>query len=181
MPKSAFEASGVPAIHYGEIYTHYGTFASETKSFVSKETADMLAKVSPGDIVITNTSENISDVGKAVAWLGAEQAVTGGHATVIKHSQNPKYLAYYFQTEEFAAAKKRLATGTKVIDVSAAKMATIRVPLPTLLMQDAIAEKLETFDALVNDISAGLPAEIAARRKQYEFYRDKLLTFEEAS
>lgn len=41
-------------------------------------------------------------------------------------------------------------------------------------------EVLDKFDALVNDLSVGLPAELAARRKQYEYYRDKLLTFEEA-
>ena len=44
-----------------------------------------------------------------------------------------------------------------------------------------VAAILDTFDALVTDLSIGLPAEIAARRKQYEYYRDKLLTFEEAA
>ena len=44
-----------------------------------------------------------------------------------------------------------------------------------------MVEVLDSFDALVNDLSIGLPAELAARRKQYEYYRDKLLTFPEAS
>ena len=69
MPKADFTASGVGAIHYGQIYTYYGTWATETISFVSPEKATRLAKVDPGDIVIKNTSENLDDVGKAVAWM----------------------------------------------------------------------------------------------------------------
>jgi len=179
MPKSDFTDSGTPAIHYGQIYTHYGSWALETKSFVSLATAAKLAKVDCGDVVITNTSENIEDVGKSVAWLGLEQAVTGGHATVIKHRQNPKYLAYYFQTRAFADAKRKYVTGTKVFDVSAKNYAKIEVPLPSRDIQDQITEVLDDFDALASDIKTGLPAEIAARRQQYEYYRDKLLTFDE--
>ena len=55
------------------------------------------------------------------------------------------------------------------------------IPLPSLAEQRRVAKKLRHFDALVNDLSIGLPAEIAARRQQYEYYRDKLLTFEEAA
>lgn len=54
-----------------------------------------------------------------------------------------------------------------------------KVPLPELAEQRLIARKLRRFDSLVNDLSIGLPAELAARRKQYEYYRDRLLTFEE--
>jgi type I restriction enzyme S subunit len=55
------------------------------------------------------------------------------------------------------------------------------IPLPSVDEQRRIAKKLRHFDDLVNSLSIGLPAEIAARRKQYEYYRDKLLTFEEAT
>jgi len=180
MPKTDFTEMGTPAIHYGQIYTHFGTWATETKSFVAPATAARLATVEPGDIVITNTSENLEDVGKAVAWLGDATAVTGGHATVIKHDENPKFLAYYFQTQEFHSAKRKHATGTKVIDVSARGLAKIEVPLPARSEQDRLVAILDDFDALVNDLSIGLPAELAARRKQYEYYRDKLLTFKES-
>lgn len=143
-----------------------------------------LPKVDPGDVIITNTSENIEDVCKAVAWLGTTQIVTGGHATVIKHDQDPKYLSYWFQSPSFALQKRALASGTKVIDVSARMLDSKafyawRIPLPELGEQRRIAAQLRAFDALVNDLSVGLPAELAARRRQYEYYRDKLLTFEE--
>lgn len=179
LPKTDFTESGVGAIHYGQIYTYYGTWATQTKSFVSPDKATKLAKVDSGDIVITNTSENLEDVGKAVAWLGHDQVVTGGHATVIKHGQNSKFLAYYFQTTEFAAAKRKHASGTKVIDVSAKSLAKIEIPLPPLEEQERIVSILDNLEALVIDVSVSLPAELAARRKQYEFYRDRLLTFKE--
>ncbi len=53
----------------------------------------------------------------------------------------------------------------------------VKIPVPPLEFQRAIVEKLDAFDALCNDLCAGLPAEIDARRKEYEYYRDKLLTF----
>lgn len=60
-------------------------------------------------------------------------------------------------------------------------MARIRIPIPTYREQVRIASILDRFDALCNDLSSGLPAEIAARQKQYEYYRDKLLSFEPLS
>ena len=52
-----------------------------------------------------------------------------------------------------------------------------RIPIPPLEVQQKIVSILDRFDALCNDLTNGLPAEIAARKKQYEHYRDKLLTF----
>ncbi len=60
-------------------------------------------------------------------------------------------------------------------------IAKFRIPLPPLEVQQEIVRILDRFDTLVNDIAQGLPAEIAARHKQYEYYRDKLLTFREKS
>ncbi|MEG2345307.1 MAG: restriction endonuclease subunit S, partial [Anaerovoracaceae bacterium] len=59
------------------------------------------------------------------------------------------------------------------------KLSDIILPLPAIEEQERIVALLDRFDALCNDISSGLPAEIEARQKQYEYYRDKLLTFKE--
>jgi type I restriction enzyme, S subunit len=64
--------------------------------------------------------------------------------------------------------------------ITGAQLKSLVVWLPPIEKQRKIAAVLDKFDALVNDLSIGLPAELAARRKQYEYYRDKLLTFEEA-
>ncbi len=172
LPKSDFTESGVGCIHYGQIYTHYGVSATETISFVSPQTATPLAKVEPSDLIITNTSENVEDVCKSVAWLGKTQIVTGGHATVIKHGQDARFLSYYFRTPEFFAQKKKHAVGTKVIDVSAKNLAKIRVPVPPLEIQREIVKVLDAF----TELEADLEAYLEARRKQYKHYRDSLLT-----
>jgi type I restriction enzyme, S subunit len=162
MPKADLVDTGVGAIHYGQIYTYFNVWATRTKSHVTPEAAAKLAHVDPGDIIITNTSENVDDVGKAVAWLGAETIVTGGHATVIKHDQDSKYLAYWFASAEFSAQKRKLATGTKVVDVSARQLATVRVPVPPLEVQREIVRILDQFTQL----EAELEAELLARRAQ---------------
>jgi type I restriction enzyme S subunit len=57
----------------------------------------------------------------------------------------------------------------------------VRIPVPSVAEQERIVAFLDAFDALIHDLSIGLPAELAARRKQYEYYRDRLLKFEEAA
>lgn len=113
LPKADFTESGVPAIHYGQIYTYYGVSTTSTLSFVSSDTASKLKKVNNGDVIITNTSENLEDVGKSLVYLGNEQAVTGGHATILRPSSMilGKYFAYFTQTKEFADKKRKYAKG----------------------------------------------------------------------
>ena len=92
-----------------------------------------------------------------------------------------KYLSYFFHSALFFDQKKGLAHGTKVIEVTPSKLGDITIMLPTIEEQNRIVAILDRFDSLCNDISVGLPAEIEARQKQYEYYRDKLLSFELSS
>ncbi len=179
--KSDFTASGVGCIHYGQIHTHYGTWADTTKSFVSPILAARLRTAHTGDLVIATTSEDDQAVAKAVAWTGDESVVVSTDAYIFRHTLNPKYASYFFQTELFQSQKKPYITGTKVRRISGASLAKIRIPVPSLEEQTRIATILDRFDAMVNDISFGLPAEIKARRQQYEHYRNRLLTFKEAA
>ena len=63
--------------------------------------------------------------------------------------------------------------------LTAPELKKIKIPLPPLDVQECIVSILDRFDALCNNLTSGLPAEIEARKKQYEYYRDKLLTFQE--
>ena len=112
-----------------------------------------------------------------MAWLGDEDIAISSDACFYAHTINPKYIAYYFQTELFQSQKRKFITGTKVRRVNANDLANFLIPIPPLSVQHDIVETLDKFDTLCTSISKGLPKEIELRRKQYEYYRDKLLSF----
>ena len=177
LQKKDFTSTGIGCIHYGQIYTYYGTFADKTKSFVSEEFAKKARKAQYGDVIIATTSENDEDVCKAVAWLGIESIAISSDACFYSHTMNPKYIAYYFQTDHFQKQKRSYITGTKVKRVNTNDLAKIKIPLPPLSEQQRIVDILDKFDTLTTSISEGLPKEIELRRKQYEYYRNELLSF----
>lgn len=177
LQKKDFTESGVGCIHYGQIYTHYGTSATKTITFVSKESSNNFRKAKPGDLVIATTSENVDDVCKCVAWLGNEEIAISSDAFIFHHDLNPKYVAYFFQTEYFQKQKLPFVTGTKVMRISSENLSKIIIPVPPIEVQEKIVAILDRFETLVNDISKGLPAEIEAQKTRYEYYRNKLLTF----
>ena len=179
LQKKDFTPTGIDCIHYGQIYTYYGTYAYKTKSFVSQEFAQKARKAKNGDLIIATTSENDEDVCKAVAWLGDEEIAVSSDACFYAHTMNPKYVAYYFQTEQFQKQKRCFITGTKVRRVNSNDLAKIKIPVPPLSEQERIVSILDKFDTLTNSISEGLPKEIELRRKQYEYYRNQLLSFPE--
>ena len=175
--KKDFVEQGKPCIHYGQIYTRLGTTTSKSITYLNDDVYSKSKKAMPNDIVMAVTSENIEDVCKSTVWLGNEDIAVSGHTAIIHPSINSKYLAYYFQTTMFFKQKRKLAHGTKVIEVTPDKLNDIIIPVPPLEEQERIVSILDRFDKLCNDISEGLPAEIEARQKQYEYYRDKLLMF----
>ncbi len=179
--KKDFCADGVPCIHYGQLYTSYNIHTDKTMQCINKATAKKQKKAVKNDIIMAVTSENVEDVCKCVAWLGEDEVAVSGHTAIIHHEQNAKYLSYFFHTAMFFKQKRVLAHGTKVIEVTPDKLYDVIIPLPTLKEQERIVSILDRFDTLCNDLTTGLPAEIAARQKQYEYYRDKLLTFKELS
>ncbi len=172
--KRDFQDSGFGCIHYGQIYTYYGLFADHTKSFIDPNLAEKRKKAYKGDLVIATTSENEEDVCKACAWLGEEPIAISGDAYIFRHHQNPKYISYCFQSELFQSQKKKYITGTKVLRVNGDAMAKIHVPVPPLPVQEEIVRILDSFSSL----EAELEAELEARRKQYAYYRNELLTFD---
>ena len=176
--KSDFIEDGVGCIHYGQIHTHYGTWATETKTFVSAELARRSRHAKTGDLVIATTSEDDAAVGKATAWLGVDEVAVSTDAFILRHTMDPKFVSYFFQTDDFRKQKQKHITGTKVRRIGKEGLSKIIIPVPPLEIQQKISSVLDKFDALVNDISVGLPAELISRRQQYEFYRDRLLSFE---
>ena len=91
----------------------------------------------------------------------------------------PKFCSYYFSTQKVRNTIVRYAAFTTRATTTGPKLSKIMVPILPVEEQERIVQILDRFDKLCNDISEGLPAEIEARQKQYEYYRDKLLTFKE--
>jgi len=175
--KKDFVTNGYPCIHYGQIYTHYGIATSKVITFLNESDFHNSKHAVMGDIIMTVTSENIDDVCSCTAWLGHKEIAISGHTAIIHHNQNPKYLSYFFHTNYFYNQKIKLAHGTKVIEVTPSSLLDIIIQLPSREKQDEIVEILDRFNDITNSINAGIPSEIEARKKQYEYYRDKLLTF----
>ena len=167
--KKHFVEKGVGCIHYGEIYTRYSLFAEKTISYLNEEIANKARKAGYGDLIIATTSENDDDVCKSVAWLGSENIVVSNDACYYHHTLNPKYVAYFFRTDKFQRQKRTYITGTKVKRVNANDLAKITIPIPPLRVQSRIVEILDKFTQL--------EAELEARNKQYDFYRNRLLDF----
>lgn len=174
LQKSDFRVKGFPCVHYGQIHTYYNTCIYKTKSFCEEDLAKKLQKASYGDLLIATTSEDVKACCKAAVWFGAGDVAYSGDSFCYSHDQDPKYMAYLFQTEMFAKQKQKAATGAKVIRVSGESMASFSFAFPPLVQQRQIASILDTFETYISK----LEKMIELRQKQYEYYREKLLTFE---
>lgn len=135
-----------------------------------------------GIVAYTDTYNNedgpiIGHIGSAgiVNWGKGKHFVTynGTICSVHKDIMLSKYAYYLLKSLHL----ENYVKGAQPF-LSASDFRDTKIPVPTLAEQERIVSILDKFDALVNDISDGLPAEINARRQQYEYYRDKLLNFE---
>ena len=137
-----------------------------------------------GDVLFTGSSENSEEVGMTAVVTSefSERVYLNSFSICFRWSEelfDPGYAKHMFNSPEIRREIQRCASGVTRFNLSKKRMEKISVPVPPLEVQHEIMRVLDDFDALVNDISSGLPAEIAARRAQYEHYRDRLLSFPE--
>lgn len=137
-----------------------------------------LIKYHKDDILIGNIRPYLRKI-----WIADRDGGTNGDVLCLqinkdsKQSVNPKYLFHILASEEFFTYAIKNSRGAKMPRGDKALTLIFEFPLPPLSVQEDIVSILDRFEALVNDLKSGLPAEIALRRKQYEYYRDRLLTF----
>lgn len=126
------------------------------------------------------TSGDGVGVGKIFHFVSGKYALHQRAYRVHITSDNvlPKYFFYYFKNS-FLTYISKASFHSSVTSIRRPMMINFPVPVPPLVVQQRIVDILDRFDTLCNDISSGLPAEIEMRQKQYEYYRDKLLSFKE--
>lgn len=107
-----------------------------------------------------------------------EKCLAGGDIVVLKHNQEPKYLSYVLATTDARQQKSKGKVKSKVVHSSVPAIREIKVPIPPIEIQCEIVRILDDYTENIVELQNQLTAEITARQKQYEFYRDKLLTFD---
>lgn len=138
-------------------------------------------QVSKGDVLFTRTSETAEDVGcSSVILEEIGDCVFNGFtikATPKTEYLLPEYCAYCFTTNEFRQYVAAHCAFTTRASLTGKTIGEYIIAVPSIGEQKKMADILNEFYDICNDLSAGLPAEIDARQKQYEYYRDKLLSF----
>ena len=165
---------GIPCVRYGEIYTTYGVWFEKCKSHTKLEYVKAPKYFEHGDILFAITGESVEDIAKCCAYIGNEKCLAGGDIVVLKHKEDPKYISYALSTVDAQRQKSSGKVKSKVVHSSVPSIKAIKLPVPPLEVQREIVHILDSFTLL----TAELTAELTARKKQYDFYRDKLLTFE---
>lgn len=167
---------GIPCVHYGELYTYYGIWADKTKSYVRSELAPKLRYANKNDVIIVGAGENNIDIGVGVAYLGSDPVAIHDACYFLQHSINPKYISYYLRTHVYHNQIKKYVSSGKICAISADGIGRAKLPVPSIGEQNRIVEVFDTFDALCNDEECGIMGEINLRSKQYEYYRDEIMS-----
>ena len=160
----------------GEIpFFKIGTFGKEADAYMSRELfEEYVSKYSyptKGDILISCSGT----IGRTVVFDGEPAYFQDSNIVWLEHDGTKvsnEYLRFAYMTNPWI-----ISTGGTISRLYNDGILKAEIPLPSLEEQKSIVALLSRFDAICNDISSGLPAEIEARQKQYEYYRDKLLTF----
>lgn len=156
------------------VYYNDNTYISWEKY---EESPEIMVEI--GNVLLCKTGSTLGKT--AIIDYLPEKATINPQLVVLKNIHcNSRFLKYFLTTFYFQnELQKRKGLGS-VPNISQKELGDIMIPIPPAKEQKRIVSILDRFDKLCNDISEGLPAEIEARRKQYEYYRDKMLSFNEA-
>ncbi|WP_055164145.1 restriction endonuclease subunit S, partial [Blautia hydrogenotrophica] len=138
-------SDGIPCVRYGEIYTTYNTWFDKCVSHTQIEYISSPKYFEHGDILFAITGESVEDIAKSVVYVGNEKCLAGGDIVVMKHKQNPKYLAYVLSTYEARRQKTKGKIKSKVVHSNVPSIENIEIPLPSLEVQERFADVLDNF------------------------------------
>lgn len=138
-----------------------------------------------GDIIFTGSSETPEECGmtSVVNTKPIEPLYLNsfcfGFRLIHNETYLPDFAKHLFRSQNIRNQITKCSNGVTRFNLSKAQLAKIVLPVPSIELQVKIANILDRFETLVNDLAQGLPAEIEAVREQYEYYRNKLLTFKQ--
>ncbi len=144
-------SDGLPCIRYGEIYTTHDFIIKNFKSFISNDVATESKEIQMGDILFAGSGETLEEIGKAVAYIGNHKAYAGGDVIILstKKDVNPECLSYALETDFVKRQKRVLGQGNSVVHIYSSDLSKVKIPLPPLPEQKAIAQVLSTADAAI--------------------------------
>ena len=182
LTRSEYLQDGEYCLITGTDFQSDGHIDFNTCVYVSKERYEMdkNIQIHKDDILITKDGT----LGKvAIIDEEPEKSTTlnsGVFRIKIKNDNIiPRYIYHYFTSRYFKDFVESVKTGSTIPHLTQQGLITLNIPIPPIEEQERIVNILDKFDKLVNDTLEGLPAEIELRRKQYEYYRNKLLNFKE--
>lgn len=145
-------SEGLPCIRYGEIYTTHDFIIKEFKSFISGDVAAESKEIKSGDILFAGSGETVEEIGKAVAYIGTAKAYAGGDVIILstKSDVNPECLSYVLESDFVKRQKRVLGQGNSVVHIYSSDLSKVKIPLPPLPEQRAIAQVLSTADAAIH-------------------------------
>ena len=177
-----FFGSGTPIVNYTDVYKNKKILSNVLKGKVRVSTEEIERYgVQRGDVFFTRTSETQEEIGKTSVLLDeVKNGVFSGfvlRARPITKLLLPEYCAYCFESTAFRRDIVRYSTYTTRALTNGNTLSKLKIPVPSLEIQSRIVQVLDNFDMVCNDLNIGLPKEIELRQKQYEYFREKLLTF----
>jgi len=145
--KDTVAATGIPCVRYGEIYTHHHDYIRSFNSFIPREVARESQLLRKGDLLIAGSGETAEEIGKCVAFLGDEEAYAGGDIVIFTPiNQDSMYLGYLMNQASITEQKARMGQGDAVVHISATNLGQIRLKIPKIGEQTAIASVLSDMD-----------------------------------
>ena len=173
---------GKPIVNYVNVYKKNSIVSSDLTGRVELDASTIERyRVKRGDVFFTRTSETREEVGFASVLLeDIEDCVFSGFVLRARPITNvilPEFCKYCFATYEIRKQIIQSSTLTTRALTNGTSLSKVKIMIPPLEEQNRIVAILDRFDILTNDLTSGLPAEMEKRRQQYEYYRDKLLTF----
>ncbi len=154
-----------------------GTFGKKPDAYISRqkfeEYRSLYSYPRKGDVLISAAGT----IGRTVVFNGEDAYYQDSNIVWIDNDESivlNKYLMYYYQLQPWG-----VSTGGTIARLYNDNISRAKIWIPCIEEQKCIVSILDRFDILCNDLTSGLPAEIEARKKQYEYYRDKLLSFKE--